>query len=526
MKKIKRIYVITAISFSLLSLLLCGIMLGITKFSYAIDTGDFTNGFPTEAFTTNYDTYDPVNYVGNALGNDTSYLNFINNFIVQKNYLDSNNTNPLYVLMKNLETPKSTENFELTGNNSVSEINDKGISYIINHGYNITNDVNTVFNENSYGDVSDNKIKQYVTQIALWLYIYEHKDNYLTTYCKNSGNGYTACDFIDDTNSAAPVSTIRTIITRAAENSDYSYLQYILDLVDNANSYTGAEESMIGTFDDNFSYALANDNSKVYVYNLLPSITGNKDNFMYYAIELNDPNNYGVYIADRNDNKITNTSQMTGSFSIVVPVSDDISEMDLSSVTIKIYAYFTTDSNRTYVVTSSSSQPLQDGISNLVVKYGENKYDRYSDVMLGYSPYQIIDTQFSLTNFTKISKIDVTNSKELPGATLEVKDKENESKVWKWVSEDKPHYLFLDDGSYTLCETIAPSGYERKTECKDFNVESGKLTTVVMENTPINVPNTASRMNKTIIFIGLLLVIVGGGIVSFLTYRKQELKVK
>ena len=57
-------------------------------------------------------------------------------------------------------------------------------------------------------------------------------------------------------------------------------------------------------------------------------------------------------------------------------------------------------------------------------------------------------------------------------------------------------------------------------------VESGKLTTVVMENTPINVPNTASRMNKTIIFIGLLLVIVGGGIVSFLTYRKQELKVK
>ncbi len=301
------------------------------------------------------------------------------------------------------------------------------------------------------------------------------------------------------------------------------YIKYIVKLLNDASEYEGGEEPAIGSFNTNFNYSFTRDNSMIYIYNLAPNITSDSVNYMYYAVEIEDPNSYGVYVADKNGNRLTNTNQMSEAFSIVIPVGSDITQMDLTSINIKVYAYFLLDNNKSYAVTTSTSTPLPGTTSNLVVKYGDNKYDRFSDVTLGYSPYEVISTQFRLRNFTKISKIDITDSKELPGATLVVTDKNDNTKTWTWVSTDTPHLISLENGDYKLCETIAPDGYAPRTECIDFTVNGSTINTVTMENSPITVPDTSSMFSRIAIFFGLLLIIGGGGIFSYYMFYKKKL---
>ena len=58
-----------------------------------------------------------------------------------------------------------------------------------------------------------------------------------------------------------------------------------------------------------------------------------------------------------------------------------------------------------------------------------------------------------------VSKRDLTNDEELPGAELTITDKDGEE-IDRWVSSDKPHYIEkLPAGEYTLTEVKAPDGY-------------------------------------------------------------------
>lgn len=76
----------------------------------------------------------------------------------------------------------------------------------------------------------------------------------------------------------------------------------------------------------------------------------------------------------------------------------------------------------------------------------------------------------------KISKQDITNKQELPGATLVIKN-ENKEEVIKWISTNKPHIIKgLAAGTYTLTEQIAPLGYVLSTETITFKLDNyGKL---------------------------------------------------
>ena len=89
-------------------------------------------------------------------------------------------------------------------------------------------------------------------------------------------------------------------------------------------------------------------------------------------------------------------------------------------------------------------------------------------------------------DYTKveISKQDITNSKELPGAKLTIFDKDGKE-VESWVSEEKPHYIEkLPVGEYTLREVTAPDGYEVAEDVKFTVAETGELQTVVMKDAP------------------------------------------
>ena len=83
----------------------------------------------------------------------------------------------------------------------------------------------------------------------------------------------------------------------------------------------------------------------------------------------------------------------------------------------------------------------------------------------------------------KISKQDLANKKELPGATLILKNAKGEE-VDKWVSGTEPHYVEnLEPGKYSLTEIIAPEGYKLSEETVEFELKAdNKVTEVVMYN--------------------------------------------
>lgn len=69
-----------------------------------------------------------------------------------------------------------------------------------------------------------------------------------------------------------------------------------------------------------------------------------------------------------------------------------------------------------------------------------------------------------------ISKTDVTQTKEVAGATLVVKDEDGKS-IETWVSTTESHKIKLDSGVYTLTETIAPEGYKLSTITIEFLID-------------------------------------------------------
>lgn len=108
-----------------------------------------------------------------------------------------------------------------------------------------------------------------------------------------------------------------------------------------------------------------------------------------------------------------------------------------------------------------------------------------------------------------ISKTDVTQSKEVPGATLVVKDNKG-AEVASWVSTTEPKRITLKTGEYTLTETLAPQGYKlSKTTIHFYLDEKGGLfvkneqgnyvsvNKVVMINELIDMISVAKKDSKT-----------------------------
>lgn len=89
----------------------------------------------------------------------------------------------------------------------------------------------------------------------------------------------------------------------------------------------------------------------------------------------------------------------------------------------------------------------------------------------------------------KISKVDITNQQELPGATLRILNTDGSpvyqnGEILEWVSSNEPHYIeMLPVGKYKLVETVVPEGYVAVTNEIEFEVkaETG-IQTVVFEN--------------------------------------------
>lgn len=113
----------------------------------------------------------------------------------------------------------------------------------------------------------------------------------------------------------------------------------------------------------------------------------------------------------------------------------------------------------------------------------------------------------------KISKQDITGSKEVKGATLVIKSGSTE--VTKWVSDGTVKSISLDAGTYTLEETIAPAGYKLSSGKVTFTVNNNGTVTVggkvvdkvIMKNEPFYITISKSGLDKDKELIGAKLKI-------------------
>lgn len=113
----------------------------------------------------------------------------------------------------------------------------------------------------------------------------------------------------------------------------------------------------------------------------------------------------------------------------------------------------------------------------------------------------------------KISKQDITGSKEVKGATLVIK--KGSTEVAKWVSDGSIKKISLDAGTYTLEETIAPAGYKLNSGKVTFTVNNNGTVTVdgkvvdkvILKNEPFYITISKLGVDKTKQLVGAKLKI-------------------
>lgn len=177
----------------------------------------------------------------------------------------------------------------------------------------------------------------------------------------------------------------------------------------------------------------------------------------------------------------------------------------------------------TYTLTEISA-PKGYVLNNTPITFNVNSEGKITDVD-GNELNTIImeNTPEEIITKVSISKQDITNSQELPGAHLVVKDKDG-NVIDSWISTNEPHLITgLTPGEYTLNEVVAPDGYVLSDETITFTVkEDGSLTNVVMYNKPeetaapvptpgveIEVENTGTFKNMTSTIVGGMTVLLG-----------------
>lgn len=129
------------------------------------------------------------------------------------------------------------------------------------------------------------------------------------------------------------------------------------------------------------------------------------------------------------------------------------------------------------------------------------------------------------TDDVDITKYDATSKKELPGAHLEIRDK-NGKLIEEWISTEEQHKVRLVVGeTYTLTETIAPDGY-KVAETIEFTVEdNGKVVQQVHmfdellpATTIVNTGDNTNIMLYVLLGLGSAVALLG----TYYFERKKE----
>ncbi|MEI3264543.1 MAG: SpaA isopeptide-forming pilin-related protein [Gemmiger sp.] len=116
----------------------------------------------------------------------------------------------------------------------------------------------------------------------------------------------------------------------------------------------------------------------------------------------------------------------------------------------------------------------------------EQGYVRAESITFEVGPIGDIQRVEMKDDFTKveISKADMTDGRELPGAKLKITDASG-STIAEWETNGQPHRIErLKPGEYTLTETAAPAGYLLSEEVHFTVQETGEIQKVTMYDAP------------------------------------------
>ena len=252
----------------------------------------------------------------------------------------------------------------------------------------------------------------------------------------------------------------------------YNLRQYVINLVNGAEQNTTYATPAIKLVNNNSTLNLSSD-KKYYESNTIGVktlyTTGN------YTVSLeNAPS--GTTVVNAGTGAEQTSFAPSESFKVKIPVDN----VDIGSLNIKIRVTATGSINKAYMY--KSSDPSKQSV------FGSVLYPDTSTVA--------DETNVTLeTSKVTITKIDDETGKPLAGATFVVKDS-NGTTVATWTSTTSSHVIKnLPNGTYTLQETKAPSGYVLNDKVVEFTI------TDTNRNISIRFRNKEIEKNATIIKI-------------------------
>lgn len=345
---------------------------------------------------------------------------------------------------------------ELIYNNcSTVTTNSTELSYIFTNGYGGTND---------YATGGTKFEDYYATQLAVWYF--GHRSNY-------SDSGYSR-DYFED--------------FQKGSNGKITYIGSESD-----NITTKAAElinAAIASVNATSSISLDTSNTKLV-------INSDRSYYVSGAIKIN-----GSWVRD---SVTVSISGVTGAF-----VTSDTNATSGSTdfkvgdtIYVKVPAGNITKSSSVSLSVTGTSKK---GTGTVSVCFNDPSTGSQKLVNTTNGTPTLVNRKLTLTAEpskveVKISKQDITGSKEVKGATLVIK--KGNTEVTKWVSEGTIKKISLDAGTYTLEETIAPAGYKLSSSKVTFTVNSNGTVTVdgkvvdkvIMKNEPFYI--TISKLGLT-----------------------------
>ena len=385
---------------------------------------------------------------------------------------------------------------------------DNGLAYIIANGYHGT--------KSDYGN--DSKMRQYyITQLALYTYLGQANPS------RNNDVHNAVWKLVDEAKAAKSSTSSALSVSLSISNKTMkltSDKEYFISEAITVKSNSGKSMPVSVSANTN-AFVVNKDGNKVttvsngdVVYIKMPSSQISAGQTITFSMGVSATRSIqNAYVYKPSESKyqnmipgVTYPSKETASAKVTVQASKEkivtktvISKQDITTkkelpgakLVIK-------DANAKEVIswtsgtTAKTISGLKAGNYTLCETAAPAGYELYTEcikftVKADGTTSKIIMYNAPKKEVTKvvISKQDITNKKELPGAKLVIKDA-NGKEVISWTSGTTAKTISgLTAGNYTLCETAAPAGYELYTECIKFTVKAdGTTSKVIMYNAP------------------------------------------